>query len=87
MRMLSGVGKMTVVIFSSCREGTWRGHAFKGWSLTLLENEVFGEFAEDNRLLAHTCIAHTKERTSALFTKGCLRARVIWPSSDRLQDS
>ena len=52
-----------------------------------VENEVFSQFAGGNGLLAHTCIAHTEGRTSASFAKSCLRARVIWPSSDRLQRS
>lgn len=34
--------------------------------VALLENEVFTHFAEDNKLLAHTYIAHTQGRMSAL---------------------
>lgn len=44
------------------------------WSVVLLENEVFSQLAEDSRLLAHSCIAHTEERMFVLF----LRA-ASWP--------
>lgn len=44
------------------------------WSVVLLENEVFRQLAEDSRLVAHSCIAHTEERMFVLFLRA---ARVI----------
>lgn len=43
--MFSGVGKVSVVMFSSYRGELKRGHAFKGWNLALMKN--VSEFAED----------------------------------------
>lgn len=70
---------MAVVLFLEGELG-WRGHVFNSWSGALLEKEVFTQFAEDSRLLAHSCMAHTEERVFVLFPRAASRPELSGPA-------